>query len=242
MLNKRGQVTIFIIVAIILLAIVGIFFILNQDTEGTTGDVSSDPVYIFVEKCIENTAIDALYVISQSGGYFLPTEFSNEEGIAYYYANNRNYMPSKEKIETEISWYINEMLYFCTEDFVNFSEYNINPGEIKTRALIKDYEIVLNVEYPLSITKGEETSILKNWDAIKIPSRLGVIYNSIKQLIDEQMGREDICLSCNLEIALENSLTIDMENYDENEVIFIIKDQTFSLEESFFEFKFVNKY
>ena len=58
MYNKRGQVTIFIVIAVLIIAIFAIYLTINRAPSGTTGDVSSDPIYLFVDDCIENTAIE----------------------------------------------------------------------------------------------------------------------------------------------------------------------------------------
>jgi hypothetical protein len=69
-MEKRGQVTIFIIIAIILVASLSLFFIFRDKLSGPR--FSGDPVYLFIENCIEEVGGDAIYYITRNGGHMLP--------------------------------------------------------------------------------------------------------------------------------------------------------------------------
>ncbi len=241
MSNKRGQVTIFIIIAIIIIGAIGLYFSLRGGlTTSEPYSPQTEQIYLFVEECIEDTGRDAVYWIGQNGGYFFPPELSTKTGIPYYYYNGRNYMPYKEEVEEEISKYVNEMLFFCTRNFVDFSEFNISEGEIKTNTQIQDNKVVLNVEYPINIKKGESTTRLRNFENIEIPTRLGIVYNAVEKIIQDQLTHENICLSCISNIAEENDLAIDMTNTEEG-LIFSVRDDS-PINEFPLEWIFANKY
>ncbi|GAG34547.1 unnamed protein product, partial [marine sediment metagenome] len=154
----------------------------------------------------------------------------------------KSYIPSKEQIENEISDYVDKELFFCTMNFVDFPELEISQGEIKTRTTIEEDKVILNVNYPLSITKENNTALIEDFENIKIPVRLGVVYDSVEEIIQEQLSHESICLSCILEVSLENDLYVDMMDYDDETVIFIFRDENSKLNEVVFEFVFANKY
>ena len=164
MLNKRGQITIFVIIAVLILAIVGIYYItsnkgINQDP--ITAETA--PIYDGVYKCIEDTAIDALYYIGLTGGYYFSPILSDENGVAFYYYEGENFMLSKEQLAEEISLTIDNTLHFCTNEVLNITEFNITKGNITTNIEIGENKISINVEYPLTISKEDSNSILKNW-------------------------------------------------------------------------------
>jgi len=242
MFNKRGQVAIFIIIAVLIIAAFAIYLTINREAEGTTGDVSSDPVYIFVGGCIEDSLKEVVYSVGQSGGYASTPMYSTVDEIPYYYYDQKNIMPSLERIEREISEYTAERLYFCTNNFLDFPEYNIIQGEINIETEIKDNEIVIDVEYPLTIEKEGSKSRLKNWENIKISSRLKAMYLASVKIIQDQLGREGICITCILDVSLQNDLTIDFIDYGEDTKIFYIKDEKIGLNEEPYEFVFANKY
>ena len=240
-MNKRGQITIFIIIAIIIIGAIGLYFSLRGGlTTSRPYSPQTEQIYLFVEECIEDTGRDAVYWIGQNGGYFFPPELSTKTGIPYYYSNGRNYMPYKEEVEEEISKYTEENLDFCLNDFVDFPEFNISQREIKTETKILDNKIILNIEYPLTITKGDSTSIIRNFENIGVSTRLGLVYNAVGKIILDQLNHKDICLSCISNIAGENDLAIDMTNTEEG-LIFTVRDDS-PINEFPLEWIFANKY
>ena len=138
MLNiKKGQLTIFIVIAIVIIGLVIGFFIISkqQEKKGVfVPDVES--VKQFVESCIEEAGNEIIYNVGQRGGYLFPPEFSTASGIPYYYSNGKSYMPSKEQVEQEISTFVNLKVFFCTKNFINFPEFEIEQGEPKTETKI----------------------------------------------------------------------------------------------------------
>jgi hypothetical protein len=204
-------------------------------------EVSS--IKTFVEECIKGTGEDAVLFIGQSGGYFLGTASSTSEGVPYYYLNGKNYMPSKESVEKEISLYMDSSLPYCTNEFGDFPDFNVSEGEISTKTEIKEGEVIFSVDYPLTITKGESSSIIKDFKMIKISADVLPVYNAIKEIINEQVKRagEGICLSCLYETASENKLIVDMTPVEDG-VVFVVKDEKQLIKGVGFEWRFANKY
>jgi len=243
MLNKRGQITIFVIVAILIIAIIGLYyFTSNKGINQDLFTAETAPIYEGIYKCIEDTAIDALYYIGLTGGYYFSPALSNEEGIAFYYYEGEDFMISKEQLAEEISLTIDNTLHFCTDEVLNITEFNITKGNVSTNTGIGENKISINVEYPLTISKEDSNTVLKNWENIEIETQIGTIYNSIGQIILDQMSREDLCLSCIADIAEENSLKIDLTSYGQATILFVVTDEEIGLNDFEYEFKFVNKY
>ena len=73
-MHKKGQVTIFIIVGILIVATIGIVLTLKNTaftTQLTTQQKtpSENPLQNFVESCLRKSTIDALYETLGKGGY-----------------------------------------------------------------------------------------------------------------------------------------------------------------------------
>ena len=241
MLNKRGQITIFIIVAIIIIAVAGIYYFTNSDTLRDEPSIpESKEVYSFVQYCIEKSISESIVEIGQNGGYMLPAKFSTEGGFAYYYFNYTNYMPSKEKITEELSSLIKGKLFACTNDFKEFTEINIFQKDPEIITLIGNNKILFDIKYPLTLEKGNSTSILEDFGEYRSEVRLGLLYDSIYEIIEE--SDENVCLSCIGEKAIENDFYVEVRNYDDNSIIFIFKDENSIINDGHFVFKFANKY
>ena len=77
MLKKRGQVSVFIIIGIIILLVFGLTLYIKsrasetEEIEQIIEKIPTElyPIKVFIEQCIDRTATDAIILIGQSGGY-----------------------------------------------------------------------------------------------------------------------------------------------------------------------------
>lgn len=240
-MGRKGQITIFIIIAIFIVGAVLIFFTLRTGLIKTALSPEVESIHNFVQECIEQEGIEIIYTIGESGGYFFSPELSTDSGVAYYYSDGKNYMPSKEQVEKEISFYLSEVLFFCTRNFIDFSDLEIEQEEIKTKTEIGDEKVILSVNYPITITKGGSASVIEDFK-VEIPVRLGIVYDSVAEIMQEQLTHESICLSCLLDISIENDLYVDMLDYDDETTLFIFRDENSKINNKTFVWVFANKY
>ena len=241
MVNKRGQITIFIVIALVIIGMAVLFFFIQENVMERIGentiDSRADEVFLFVQDRLEQVSVDGIYAIGLQGGYYIPPDLSIEYGIPYYYYENQNYMPSKLEIGEEISSYINTNLPFCINDFSTFTDLTIRHEELNPSVEIGKGKIITKLDYSLRVIENE-TSTLFDEFSIDIPVRLGTVYDSIEKIMEDQMTHNDICLSCILDISLENDLFVDISNYDEETVIFVFKDENSKINNDTFEFVF----
>jgi len=242
MRKKRGQVTIFIIIAILIVAaIVGFYIFRDKLKFNSPIPPYAEGVYSFTQDCVEEASEEAVYNIGQAGGYFSTSVLSTDSGIPYYFYNNQIEMPSKEQIENEISSLLNQKLFLCTNNFADFKNLKIRQGYIKSAVVIKNDEVVIEVKYPIKIYKDEHSTLLEDF-SIKVPVRLGVVYDSISKIVQEQSGEEGICLSCISDVALENDLYVNMYDYNNETIILNFRDENSVINELPFEFTFADNY
>ncbi|MBI2004519.1 hypothetical protein HYS72_03595 [Candidatus Pacearchaeota archaeon] len=232
MLNKRGQLTIFIILAILIIAFVALFFVFRggiQKEKPVSPEIA--PIKNFVEECIYDAGEDALYFIGLHGGYYVPNKFSTSLGVPYYIKDNNTLMPSKEDIEIEISKYVDEALLLCAGNFTEFDNFQIASGKPKTSAKILDEKVILEVNYPLTIIRGEEKSRISEFKT-EIPVRLGRIYNAGSFIVSEHLKGE-ICMSCLLELQEKENLSImSQDSLEESKtIIYNIFDESYLFKE-----------
>ena len=110
-MKKRGQLTIFVIVAILVVGSVLIYFAFQQGLIQQPLNPDAQEIYNFVQTCIEEEGIKIVYQIGENGGYFFPPNLSLDSGVPIYYESNQIYMPTKEQIQDEISFFLNEKLF-----------------------------------------------------------------------------------------------------------------------------------
>ncbi|MEK6872675.1 MAG: hypothetical protein AABW90_01520 [Nanoarchaeota archaeon] len=243
-ISNKAQITIFIILAIIIIISLILFFSVKSVSKEEKVSPQIASVYSFVDNCIEKTGEDAIYNIGQTGGYFLYSNKSTESGIAYYFDKNKKLIISKEEVENQLSLYINEMLFFCTKNFVGFPDFEVSQGEIKTKTKIVKDKVILTVNYPLTISKNDKSYFIKNFEK-QIPSRLDTIYKVASGITEEQMlDFENICINCVSDLAFENKVFVSMNDdiYDKNTIIFTIIDDQYKINGQDYRFYFANRY
>jgi len=239
-MEKKGQVTIFIIVAILIISIVVLFFALKGFFKKEKV-ASSEVVLIknFVQGCIDEVTQEGVYYIGQKGGYYSP-KFSTKNGETYYFLNNMNYFPSKERVELELAKYVDGKFFLCSENFVNFSGYEIEQGNFESKVKIFDDYVSLNVDYPLVIRKKGGVSRIKGFET-EVPVRMGIVYKSVSDFIGQDQISEGICLNCLADSSTQYNLHANV--FEKNQtVIFTFIDDFSKLNDKPFEWVFANKY
>jgi|APSaa5957512622_1039677.scaffolds.fasta_scaffold24011_1 hypothetical protein len=244
-MRKRGQISVFIIVAIVIVVTLILYFAVKGDLIFVSGiNPEIEHIYSFVDNCVNQVSEDAIYQIGYSGGYFLTPEVASETGIAIYFDRGENLIPLKEDIENELSLYVNDMLFFCVQNFVDFPDFIVDAGEIKSEVEIVEGKVIFYVNYPLSINKGDNTYSLKSFKT-EIPSRLNTIYNVALEIILEQMlYYGGVCVNCVSEIAYENQVYVFMNDdfFDSDILLFSIVDDLYKINEEDYTFYFANRY
>ena len=86
-MNKRGQLTIFVIAAILVVGAVLLYFAFQQGLIQQPLNADAERVYNFVQTCIEEKSVETIYQIGENGGYFFPPNLSTESGVPYYFYN-----------------------------------------------------------------------------------------------------------------------------------------------------------
>ncbi len=243
-MRKRGQVTIFIIIAVIIVAAVSLYFIFRESFNVEEPVyIESTQVYNFVQECIDQTLEGTIVNVSRQGGYsgYTYLEKTNEEGTTYYILDGKNYMPSKKRVETEISKYFERKFFLCTRHFIDFPEYRIEEGLLETSIEINNENVFLRADYPLTIRKEKDVSRFEDFES-EIDVRLGIVYDSVYDFIQQQRNYEEgICLSC-LDLAIENEIYIEMKNDYNKTVTFIFKDDFSELNNEPLEWVFANEH
>lgn len=244
-MEKRGQVTIFIIIAIFIIAIIAVIFVFRDEFfgSGDKNDIDVSLIVSFVEECMDETLNETIYVVASNGGYsgysYLSRE-SNENDVGYYILGNKNYFPSKELVESQMKEYFDRKFFLCIDDFSNFENYNIEQGVLNTYIQIEEREVRMSAEYPLAINQDESTALVEEFESI-VPSRLSVVYDSVADYMNQQKNIKGICLGC-FNVATRNDIYVDMQNYYDKSVVLTFIDKSSEADDKQIEWRFANKY
>ncbi|MBI1969567.1 hypothetical protein HYS48_02635 [Candidatus Woesearchaeota archaeon] len=249
-MKKRGQVTFFVILGIFLLVVVGLFYaqLEREMAIKAPPSLSFDrgAIQQYVESCIASIGEEALQWIGEHSGYFeLPTEAVTGSPLqaAYYFYLDKDLMPSKERIEQEISRYLDEELFFCLKNFADFPGMYIIPDEVATTATILDESVLFEVRMPLRIQQeASETKISLFRNEMR-NIRLHALYAMMRAFMDEQMKNPaSVCLSCLLKLGIQYDVHIAMQRLDDDVVLFTLTDAQSKIDDQPYRFVFANKY
>lgn len=225
---KKGQVTILLILSVLVL-VLGFLLITVSGKE--TDRVLEETVFAnnaqllqeFVESCLEAIGQEAVYFTASQGGYYkAPVESSpylNLE-VAHYWHDGKNLMPSKERIEKEISLYVKDNLKSCLNEFSSFQkqgyivEQDFEIPKVRMDSKITSDSVLLNLDYPLKLKK-DNSIITRNKYSATVKINLNKIINLSSQILKGQTENpNDFPLGSIVSLAEENKIklqTIDLE-------------------------------
>ena len=205
-MNKKGQVTIFIIIAVILVAAVAGYFIFRDSISVSKVPASMQPIYTSFLSCLEEDTLVGADILMSQGGYIEMPEF--EPGSAYmpfssqlnflgnpipywYYVSGNNLekeqIPSKKDMERELGKYIEQKISACSFDNYYDSGYVVYSEDPEAKVEIQDKEIEIKLEMDLTIEKADETVLVKN-HAVVTNSKLGKLYDSAVKVYNEEQS------------------------------------------------------
>lgn len=211
--NNKGQITIFVIIAILLVALVVLFFVFKDDFGIGKTSSEIEPIQTSVLSCLESTSEEGINYIALHGGYYkIPEEISMkylEKEVPYYYINSKENIPSIERVERELEDYISENLKSCL-NFSSFEEqgFSINEGNVSSSVNIGEDKTNIKANYPLAIEKGEESFKLKEFKT-EVLSNIKELHGASVELVNlysEKPGY--VCVTCLKDISNKYNLEI----------------------------------
>jgi hypothetical protein len=193
-MNKRGQITIFIIIGILIIISVTLLLfyskgkLIPDGKEQAETNQIMDPLKSQIDHCLEESLKETILFVGMQGGYYYSpakTEEFLQADIPYYYYENEEISPDKKEMERQLALGVKEKLPKCLNKIKQFfnntgvvMEYNIKTISI----LIANDKVVLNSKMPTKVYYGadEETDIISNKELARISND----FNSISELED----------------------------------------------------------
>jgi hypothetical protein len=228
---KRGQITTFIILGIILITSIAIFLVIFRAEEEIPLTVLNiDPINVYVERCIENTAVEGIYVIGAQGGFNILSKPETEYiDVPYYlyYGNNR--MPPLEIIESEYSRYIEDTLDLCLDNFSAFKDqgYDFMTGEIDVTSSFSKDRITIDVNYPIDISLGRNTATTDRFQQ-EVDFDFVSKYDMMQRIMSSlEQSPNAIPMVTMMTEVVENNAMFEIVEIDTNNVVFpFVFDET----------------
>lgn len=181
-MHKRGQVTTFVIIGVIIIVLVALALFFRFSPRLAPGTESSSNVQEFTESCIDTVGRDALKHIGFQGGYNtvpadaqpIPqnSDVNGEYNIAHWMYGSEDHIPSYDRMRDELTSYFNEHFSECTNDYESFTSNGWIVSADQPMALNITFDsgqTTFVATYPLSARKGEERVDIETFNPVTIP-------------------------------------------------------------------------
>lgn len=214
MVDKRGQITLFIIVAIVIAILVGVTLYINYSSKSPEAEPErfltpeQQSLNTYVKGCLEEVSRNGIYTAGLNSGYInalgdqkygepgdgrvMEIHYYSEYGsaLSYVYDGDNVLFREKQDIERIISNYILAEINNCL-DFSMFEEQGfsvVKPSHINATTRINDDNVFVELKYPVQLLRGADVVMLEDF-AVKLNIRLGTIHDKVKSFINTIKGK-----------------------------------------------------
>ena len=207
-LKKKGQITVFIILGILILLTIALFIYFRQASTVITPErvvpPELKPFDQYVGGCINIVARDGINLLGANGGFIrFPAEIQNDyrsvlvsnplfpsikTPLWHYRGETR--LPSEEYMKDDLAYYINESIDECLQDLEVFSEqYNITelePRKIEIDLTENYVGVKLAYRLELKSKADSQTTIVEDF-VTNVPIRLKKTYELAREVMEEEI-------------------------------------------------------
>lgn len=200
--GKRGQLAIFVIIAIVLIASIATYFIIRGSL-GLDGIPSSlQPVFDAYTECIRAETKQALSLAGSQGGYVEVLAYAPGSDYApfsshlnflgfpvpywYYVSGNgviKEQIPTQETIANQVEEYLEERVDLCNLDSYAVQGFTIERDAAQARVQIQDERVQVDVDAAVTVWKGEDRA-RKDTHSVEVTSKLGKFYDLARTVYD----------------------------------------------------------
>ena len=213
--TKRGQVTIFIIVAVVIVVGIVVYFSFRGNFLGESIPEDMRPVYDYYVSCLGETVEQGISLLGEQGGYIeLPDfepgspyiPFSSQlsffgQAVPYWmYVSGNNFLkeqvPSRSEMEMQLGDYVGERLADCDFEDFELMGYDVYIEEGDASVEIGENDVGVAVSNRMTIFRGEQAVSVSSHE-FSVDSKLGKFYDMAIDVYNdekENMFLEDYAL------------------------------------------------
>lgn len=247
---KRGQVTYFLLLALIIFLAFGfVSYIKNSSSSNikteiekeSFGATPSAQVKNYVENCLNLVSEEAVQILGWQGGHIIyqpDSLITSYSVLSYAYDEGKNRLPAKSQMEDEISLYVNFALDYCLNNFTAFNGYQIEASKSDTTTIIQKDSVFVKTHYPIAIKVGDASATISDFSTI-VPVRLGYLHEVLEEIIKKH--QEDngwIPVS----YMSDFNLTMNIYPYNETNIVYEIIDNQSLINNKPYRFLFANRF
>ncbi len=232
--QTKGQVTVYIILGIFILILLGSVIMLLVSTKVEQIEVEKEKVQqelveagqikLFIESCLEKSTKEGLKEIGIKGGYFEIPPIINYENTGYWFIDQINVQPTLKEIRSRLEKFIEADMDQC----LNYSTFEEQGFIIETSTLnsLVTFERVNTnslIDYSVKVSKGAYEKEFSQFSIeLQVPFRQ--MFETASQIINLQMDT-DFKRSDPLEKLNTTILVVSYFKPEENILTYTIKEK-----------------
>ncbi len=198
-LNKRGQVTVFIIIGVLLIIVVALLFWLRDDSGFRIplfADASDHASAIErdISRCIDSNLEPTVNLLASQGGEFNPSSYRLYKGKKVGYVCREaveekgcvNYMPTKDSIRKELQKALEFSVLGCFDDGLleGSDSILVEAGDIRIEVSFEGSNVRVAVVPDITVTKsGNTVSVRRVVRTVSFP--LGELYDVAYDIVSD---------------------------------------------------------
>ncbi|MFC1753067.1 hypothetical protein ACFL96_06690 [Thermoproteota archaeon] len=265
---KRGQVSLFIILGIIVFVII-MFFLMARGkgfgggdrgagiAEGEGEAAAASSLAGFIKACAEKTAKEAVIYTGLRGGVApvalgYSKDFSQnylefkDVPVHYDFESGTDQTPTDNDIKLTLEYYMNKALPKCTQEFESFTQqgFEVDEGDVTSTATIGLKDVYFDITYPVSITREDVTESVED-TTVQVRVMLPKMIKTTRNYIDAQIDNPDYFRMGDLiEVTKDDSLNIEFEVFDQGhgDIVVSLIDKEIEIDNIYYVWEFALKY
>ncbi len=266
-MHKRGQITVFIILGILVLATILIATSVSNSVQkekfqkdaDETAELESkaNSVKTLVEDCIEKTGEKAILILGYRGGKEeLVGPYLDEQlfDANYLYNMGETSAPTVEEMESSLETIVEKNLKKCTGKMGYSRSLDVSPeiinynllfdsmvaetGEINATVKIEDDNTLLTVNWPLIVTVGEQKKEITHFPMQKYDANLEKL-SLFSQEFVSKLNYDPYVIDAFY--LLEQNYTIDVGLVNNDTYVFLVTDNSSMIDYTPLKFLFAAK-
>ena len=202
---KRGQVGIFVVVALIIVVGIGLFFVISKVGSKNSGNIEIEKAFARYSECLTRETKLGSSIAGSQGGYIYTEDYKEGSALSptggelkflgspvvywnYVSANGIDVenKPSKQKIETEIGRFLEEKLKDCNFDDFYQLGMEIVFEESGFDIKISESQIEVGAKTKMSVHYENQTSVKDGFN-VKVGSKIGKFYRIASDIYNKSL-------------------------------------------------------
>ncbi|MFH1210939.1 MAG: hypothetical protein V1645_03405 [archaeon] len=251
-MEKRGQLTLFVVLGVVLVILILLMvFYRSAITETVSTKILQKQVVLpadireiqdHVQRCVEANSLITFYYLGEQGGLLVPSgdkAFVNDDfSVAYGYDKGKNVLPTLVDFRREFSNSMNDFLPGCLAS-VDFGKLNVVAKEPSTSVDFLDDKVRVSVDYPITVTEGENTFKVDDPYEVEYPLRIKFLHD-----ISDSIVKRTISDPKNIDVSylIGLGVKVDIYPYDNKTFLYSLEDSRSVYRDVLYNYRFAVRY